>query len=113
MTKHSPVPADSKPKLDFSSKEYNAVAAGAQLMAIQQLRLVMDGGPNHYRPDGRLQLVTQRGLKSCYYEPESNSVAAIFQYTVAAKAGRTRAFKCVAEYAVLYEVPKGAPEDAA
>jgi hypothetical protein len=60
-----------------------------------------------------LKLVTQRGIMGCYYEPEAQSVAAIFRYSVTAKAGRTRAFRCRAEYAVLYHVPDGSPEDAA
>ena len=100
------------PKPDYSSGQYNHVARGAQLVAIQQLHLEMDGSPEHYRSDA-LKLSVDRELRGCYYEAESQSAAAIFRYSVTAKVGRSRAFHCRAEFAVLYRVPEDSTEDAA
>lgn len=113
MAKKALVTAESKPKLDFSSGEFNAVINGAQLLTVQQLRLEMSGSPDLYKPAENLKLATSRGLKSCAYQRETRSMAAIFQYSVTAKSGRTRAFRCAAEFLVIYRVPEDSPEDAA
>lgn len=97
----------------FSSFEYNNVALHSTLLAIQLLRLEMDGNPEHYTRGKRLKLKFNRETLSCRYDDESKASAAIFRYNLAARVGRSKAFGCSAEYAVIYQVPDDATEAAA
>lgn len=104
-------PADDKPS-GFSGEDYNSIARNAVLGGIQLLHCDMDSSPDHFRESG-LKLEFNRELRACQFDADSNSAAAIFRYEVSAKAGRSRAFRCRADYAVLYLVPDGGVESAA
>lgn len=101
------------PQTGFSADEYNAVAKGAELEAIVLLNSSFSVELKFLPRRRDWKLSYGRKVKSCHYTAEKSSVAAVFEYHVTAKVGRSTALKCVAEYAVFYETPAGATDEAA
>lgn len=99
--------------LDFSSDEYNHVARKAVLSGLRLLKFGMEGHPELYSRDTKPKLSYERELLSCGFDEESQDVAAILRYSVSAKVGRSKAFSCQAEYAVVYDMPEDAKREAA
>jgi len=99
-------------KPGFSSDEYNGVATTAILVTIQLLNSNMQGSPGLYSGEEELRLSYGRELRSCRFDRESGSAVAIFGFGVKAENGEDEAFVCEAEYAVIYQVPDDAPEEA-
>jgi len=97
----------------FSGAEYNDVALGSQLEAINMLSTKFESSPEAFGDLERMKLAYNIKTLSCTHNTEENFVAAIFQYEVEGKSGRKKAFKCVADYAVLYTVPESAKREAA
>ena len=96
----------------FSGAEYNHVAMKAKVRSIQLLKLDFDFRPDRMA-DGDLKLSYGRTLVSCRYDEEDRIAAAIFQFQVTAKSGRTKTFVCSAEYVVAYTIPEAAKNEAA
>lgn len=97
----------------FSAEEYNGVAMGARVQSIQLLKLDFDARPDRMQGNVPLNLAYGRNLLSCRYDEESHAAAAIFQFNVTAKSGRSKAFHCVADYAVVYSTPEDSSIEAA
>ncbi|MGP7795594.1 hypothetical protein [Sphingomonas sp. CLY1604] len=105
-------PEASDAPLDFSSDEYNHVARTARMSGLRLLKFAMDAQPEIYSRDVKPKLSYGRELLSCSYDEESRAVAAIFRYSVSAKTGRSKAFLCQADYAVVYDMEEGAKREA-
>lgn len=101
------------PPAGFSSAEYNHVATSAELEAIVLLNSQFVFNLEHWPRRDKWKLSYGRKVKSCHFNAEESSVAAVFEYHMTAKSGRSIALRCVAEYAVFYETPEGATEEAA
>lgn len=97
----------------FSSVEYNAIAMAAKLVSIKLVNLVLETNPEMQQRDAERQLSFHRSVLSCRFDRDSGAAAAIFQYCVSVLCGDQEEFKCVGEYAVVYEVPKSAKPEAA
>lgn len=97
----------------FSGKEYNAVAHAANLRSINLLRSAMMSNPAQFDAAEAISLSLGRELQSCQFDPETQVAAAIFKFSILAKAGRKKAFSCSCEYAVVYQMPADATEAAA
>jgi preprotein translocase subunit SecB len=97
----------------FSGAEYNSVAMDARLQSIQLLKLDLDSRPERMTGNADLSLSYGRSITSCRYDRDTHTSAAIFQYNVTAKSGRSKAFHCNAEYAVVYSTPEDANVEAA
>ena len=113
MTDISKEIAEKAPPGGFAAAEYNAVAKAAELEGIILLNCHFEFAPEFLGRRKEWRLTHGRNMKTCDFDAEKNSVAGIFQYYVTAKVGRKRAFHCVANYAVFYETPDGATEEAA
>lgn len=105
--------AELAPSSGFSAKEYNFVAREANLEAILLTYSHFNLQLEQLARRKEWKLRHGRKIKSCHYSAESNSVAVLVEFTVTAKVGRATALKCMAEYAVFYEIPEGATEPAA
>ena len=95
----------------YSGAQYNAVTETASLESVQLLRLDVEVKPEHTLK-GELKLKVDRTVKSCKFDEEALAAVAIFRFIATAKKGRSPAFRCEAEYAVLYAWPE-APNVAA
>lgn len=113
MTDISTEISNEVPKGGFAGAEYNAVAKGARLEAINLFSNRFELDASCIENQRQWKLSYGRKLISCHFSEEEQSVAAIFQYYVTAKYGRKRALNCVADYAVFYQTPTGATEEAA
>ena len=85
----------------------------ARMKSIQLLKLSLDSHPERMGDDVELVLSYARSALSCRFDRETSSAAVIFQFNVIAKNGRSKAFQCSAEYAVVYSTPKDASVEAA
>lgn len=101
------------PQTGFSAEEYNSVARGAELEAIVLLNSFFTVSLEFVPRRKDWKLSYGRKVKSCHYTAAESSVAAVFEYHVTAKVGRSIALRCVAEYAVFYQTPTGATTEAA
>lgn len=97
----------------FSAAEYNSVAKGAILHAINLLASSFKINVDEMGDESSWKLSFSRRFLACHYDSDRNEVAAIMQYKVVAKAGRKQAMKCTADFGVFYEVPDDATEHAA
>jgi len=97
----------------FSAAEYNKIAMGAKVRTIQLIKLHLDSHPERLADEVDLKLDYGRSVLSCRFDEETSTAAAIFQFHVAAKKGRTRVFVCNADYAVLYAMPEDSRPEAA
>jgi hypothetical protein len=97
----------------FSGAEYNAVAMGAQLRAINMLSSEFHVASDCVSALNDWKLSYDRRILSCSFDDELNFVAAIFQFEVLGKLGRRRALRCVADYGLYYSIPDGSTEAAA
>jgi len=104
--------AADEPALDFSSEEYNYVATTATLSDLRLLKFSMEGHPELYSRSTKSTLSTGRKLISCSFDEETHAAAAIFRYSVSAKVGKSKAFLCQAEYAIVYDMAENATRDA-
>lgn len=102
-----------EPASGFSAAEYNYVAMSSNLIAINMLSSKFDVAPDLFNKGDGVKLSYDIRTLSCYHNEQEDFVAAIFQYEVEGKAGRKRAFKCVADYAVMYAVPDACKSEAA
>ncbi len=112
----SPIPAEveaAAKRGGFSGAEYNALAMNARLDAIKLVNLVLETDTDTTQDEEERHLAFGRKLVSCRYDETSHAAAAIFQFEVGVTNGSTEEFKCVADYAVLYEVPDGSSSEAA
>lgn len=103
----------SNKKSGFSAAEYNAVAKGAALRAINLLASTFKVDVEEMGNEDDWKLSYNRRFLACHYDGDRNQVAAIMQYQVIAKSGRKQALKCTADYGVFYEVPADATEEGA
>jgi hypothetical protein len=101
------------PQVGFSGAEYNHVATNAELEAIVLLSSQFSFNLEHLPRRNEWKLSYGRKIKTCQFNAEQSSVAAIFEYHMTAKVGRAIALRCVANYAVFYETPAGTTEQAA
>ena len=97
----------------FSAAEYNAVAVGSELGAINMLSTKFDVSPECLGQERDWKLSYDRRILSCSYSEEEHYVAAILQYEVIAKLGKKRAMRCTADYGIMYNVPETATREAA
>ncbi len=97
----------------FSGAEYNALAMNARLDTIKLINLVLETDTDTTQSEDERHLAFGRKLVSCRFDETSHAAAAIFQFEVSVRNGSTEEFKCVADYAVLYEVPDGSSSEAA
>lgn len=97
----------------FSSAEYSAVATHAVLEGIILLENEFKMNPDCLKNRDSWKLRHGRKMLSCTFSAEKRNVAGIFEYNIVAKDGRTHAAKCSAQYAVFYQLPKDATEEAA
>lgn len=88
----------------FSSEQYNNAAFGAELSSIQLSNLALEAHADVLLDTTEQLLAFDRTVLSCKYDEESNSAATIFQYSVTASVDGSIAFRCVADYAVVYQV---------
>lgn len=101
------------PKPGFSGAEYNHVAKHAELEAIVLLNSQFVLNMEHLPKRDQWKLSYGRKMKSCHFSAEQSSAVAVFEFHLTAKVARAIALRCVAEYAVFYETPPGATEEAA
>jgi hypothetical protein len=99
---------NSAPTGGFGGAEYNLVAKGAKLEAINLFCTRFDINPELLAEERNWKLNYGRKILSCQFSEEQSSVVAVFQYYVIAKFGRKRALSCSADYGVFYETPDGA-----
>ena len=97
----------------FSGAEYNAVAMNAQLDTIKLVNLVLETNPELQQSEGARELAFERKLLSCRFDEPNHVAAAIFQFCVGARREGKDEFRCVGDYAVLYNVPEGSTPEAA
>lgn len=108
MTKTIPSTVNS----DYSRAEYNVVAEGSELRAINLLASSFKFNVEEMANESNWKLSYNRRILACHYIKDQNQVAAIIQYQVIAKSGRKQAMKCSADYGVFYEVPENVAEKA-
>ncbi|WP_295527193.1 hypothetical protein [Novosphingobium sp. Chol11] len=120
MPKKKPLASDisSAPKSPgksggFKTAEYNEVALSAQLVEIRLLKSNFVAEPEFSSVQDETNLSFGREVVSCFFKHGDPTVAAIFNYHVYGKRGRTKLLKCEAEYVVIYSVPTLAAEEAA
>lgn len=112
----SPIPAEIEVAAErggFSSAEYNALAMNARLDTIKLISLVLETNSDTTQDEDERHLAFGRKLVSCRFDEANHAAAAIFQFEVGVRSGSTEEFKCVADYAVLYEVPNGSSSETA
>lgn len=97
----------------FSGAEYNAVAMGARLSTIKLLNLQLETSPEACGNEDGAELAFDRRVLSCRHDHETDSTAAIFQFGVTVRVEDEVSFRCVADYAVLYEMPEAVRPEAA
>jgi hypothetical protein len=100
------------PPAGFSSGEYNYVATRAALEGVVLLNSQFVLNMEHLPKRTDWKLSYGRKIKACHFSAEQSSVVAVFEYHMTAKVGRAIALRCVAEYAVFYETPPNATEEA-
>jgi hypothetical protein len=105
--------AKDTPKSGFSGAEYNLVATGARLEGINLLASRFAIDPDCITNQSQWKLSYGRKILSSHFSEQEHSAGAIFQYHVTAKYGRKRALHFEADYAVFYQTPDGATEEAA
>lgn len=103
----------SGPKPGFSGAEYNHVAKHAELEAIVLLNSQFVLNMEHLPKRDQWKLSYGRKMKSCHFSAEQSSAVSVFEFHLTAKVSRAIALRCVAEYAVFYETPPDATEEAA
>ncbi len=101
------------PNSGFTADEYNFVARGGNLEAVVLTSSQFNFSLEALSKRKEWKLKHGRTIKVSQYSAESNSVAVVIEYHVAAKLGRKTALRCIAEYAVFYETPEEACEAAA
>ena len=97
----------------FDAAEYNAVALHARLATIRLVTLNLETSPGITDDAMDPELAFSRQVQSCRYDATAESAAAIFRFGVSVRRPAGEAFSCVADYAVLYEMPKHATPEAA
>lgn len=97
----------------FSAAEYNAVAVGSSLQAINLLSSRFDVNAECLGDNENWNLSYGRKVLSCTVDLKNRYVAAIFRYEVTAKVGRKRAMVCKADYGIYYTIPDDSTEEAA
>jgi hypothetical protein len=97
----------------FSSAEYNAVAMNSSLDTIKLVNLVLETNPEVQQRDDERELSFGRKVLSCRFDKDSGAAAAIFQFCVSVLRGGDEEFKCIGDYAVLYDMPQDAKAEAA
>lgn len=113
MTKTVQQEAEAQGKAGFSAAEYNAVAVGAALQAINLLSSRFDVNPDCVGDLSKWSLSYGRKVISCTADEDGAYVAAIIRYEVTAKLGRRRAMICSADFGIYYSTPKGSKHEAA
>jgi hypothetical protein len=113
MKKDTSVQAGASEEIGFTAAEYNHVATTSRLEAIKLLKLDFDVRPERFEVDGDIRLSFGRKPLSCRFDEASSAAAAIFQFSVTARQGRSRALHLVADYAVLYAIASDATPEAA
>lgn len=101
------------PKPGFSGAQYNLVATRSELEGVVLLNSQFVLNMEHLPKRDEWKLSYGRKMKSCHFSAEQSSAAAVFEFHMTAKVGRAIALRCVAHYAVFYETPEGATEEAA
>jgi hypothetical protein len=101
------------PQPGFSSAEYSYVATKAVLDAIVLLNSQFIFNVEYLPKRNDWKLSYGRKVKTCQFSAEQSSVIAVFEYHMTAKVGRAIALRCIANYAVFYETPPDATEEAA
>ncbi len=102
-----------EPKPGFTGAQYNHVATHAELEGVVLLNSQFVLNMEHLPRRDEWKLSYGRKMKSCSFSPEQSSAAAVFEFHMTAKVGRAIALRCVAQYAVFYETPQAATEEAA
>lgn len=105
--------ADVAAKPGFSGAEYNAVAVGSRLEAINLLASQFEVNADCIGNSAKWNLSYGRKVLSCTVGGEEKYVAAILRYEVMAKLGRKRAMLCRADYGIYYSIPEGSKDEAA
>lgn len=100
-------------KPGFSAAEYNAVAMGANLEAINLLANRFEVNSECLAENSKWALSYGRKVLSCTFDKEGAYVAAILRYEVIAKLGRKRAMVCSADYGIYYSTPTDSTPEAA
>jgi hypothetical protein len=97
----------------FKAAEYNDVALSSRLAAINLLTVNFDMKPEFLDHQSDAKLSYGSEVVSCGVDRDTNTVAAIFRYSVRGNKGRANLLRCVAEYVVIYAIPADSPEPAA
>jgi hypothetical protein len=113
MAKKKPTAAPETPKTTgFKGADYNAVAMAARLESIRLIAQRFDVNPECEEPS-KWKLEYGRKVMACSFDADAGFVAGIIRYEVTGRQGRKRAFRCMAEYGIMYSIPSEADEEAA
>ena len=114
MTKKiQPQPAIIQPEAGVDPRAYNHVVGNAQLVTIQLRKHNFDVDADFYDPQVERKLSFNKECLACTFDPESNSIAGSFRFSILGKLGRKSVLKSAADYLVIYQFADVVAEDAA
>lgn len=103
----------SEERKGFSGESYNRVAMGSKLRLVSLVKSTFFVNPDCISSQDEWKLTYDHSEIACSHEPNRGVVSAIFQYEIIAKHGRKTAMRSIAEYAVVYSVPRESESEAA